>query len=215
MVGHPSHGPRYVRATKMPVKISPQIFLTFDDGPHVAFTPSILDTLYAHKVRATFFVLGSKLTSEAAFRILERMNEEGHTIGNHGFSHRDLTLCAERTIRSEILSTEKRLLSFSAFRRIFRPPYGKLNEKVSATALDLGYAVHLWNNDPRDWAPDGKPDKWVSNALSAARQRGARTILCHDIHRTTAENLHQLIRALLDDKYSFRALGGRGRLTSI
>ena len=63
-----------------------RVFLTFDDGPTNAVTPSILDTLNKYNVKATFFVLGARVEMNAD--ILKREYNEGHYIANHGYSHK-------------------------------------------------------------------------------------------------------------------------------
>ena len=65
---------------------SPLVCLTFDDGPDPVYTPAILDLLAMHKIRASFFVLGE--AAERFPRLVERMLSEGHTVGNHTYSHR-------------------------------------------------------------------------------------------------------------------------------
>ncbi|CAM5347105.1 Polysaccharide deacetylase family protein OS=Streptomyces tendae OX=1932 GN=GUR47_03805 PE=4 SV=1 [Streptomyces tendae] len=68
------------------------LVLTFDDGPHPEYTPEILDTLAKYEVRATFFVCGEMADYNGD--LLTRMADEGHTVGNHTWSHPLLTSSA-------------------------------------------------------------------------------------------------------------------------
>lgn len=189
-----------------PAQLSLPVYLTFDDGPHTELTPRILDLLRVRGARATFFVVGMKAAGPIARKLLSRMTGEGHTIGNHSFSHRNLTSCEPQSIRDEIMSTEKVLEGFASFRRLFRPPYGKTNPTVLEIAHQLGYELILWNNDPRDWACRTTPDEWVTNALAAVKTHDARLIVCHDTHRHTADHLPQLLDELTSDGYTFDSL---------
>src|ERR1700691_4697722 len=64
-----------------------KVTLTFDNGPEPLITPFVLDSLAQHNLKATFFVLGQKVSEPARARIARRAIEEGHRIGNHTFSH--------------------------------------------------------------------------------------------------------------------------------
>jgi peptidoglycan/xylan/chitin deacetylase (PgdA/CDA1 family) len=63
-----------------------KIALTFDDGPHIVNTPKLLDILKKHQVKATFFIMGEKITEETK-PILERIINEGHHLASHHWSH--------------------------------------------------------------------------------------------------------------------------------
>jgi len=84
---------------------SRSIYLTFDDGPHSKFTPRVLDVLRCQGLKATFFVVGSKLKVGPLAELVALAASEGHTVGNHTFSHPDLTTCSEGRIREEIGAT--------------------------------------------------------------------------------------------------------------
>jgi peptidoglycan-N-acetylglucosamine deacetylase len=71
--------------------LSRRVSLTFDDGPSAATTPRLLDYLKELGLKATFFVVGRNIANSEGFAIIERMAAEGHQIGNHSYSHADLT----------------------------------------------------------------------------------------------------------------------------
>src|SRR3954471_8975916 len=77
--------------------------LTFDDGPNRTATPEILDTLAAHGVTATFFVVGQMAAANPT--IVSRESREGHTIGNHSWDHPDLTKLDRAQVESELQQT--------------------------------------------------------------------------------------------------------------
>jgi peptidoglycan/xylan/chitin deacetylase (PgdA/CDA1 family) len=186
----------------------PNIYLTFDDGPHPAFTPRILDILHSRKIKATFFVVGSKLKAKTLADVVVAAASDGHTIGNHTFTHPDLTACSEEQIRREIENTGSQLHSLGIHSRLLRPPYGSTNDRVAEVVHRLGYELTLWDNDPRDWKSDCQSEsQWVTNAISAVDERNAGVIVCHDIHQRTVEHLDSLIEALSTRGFRFSRLG--------
>jgi peptidoglycan/xylan/chitin deacetylase (PgdA/CDA1 family) len=182
------------------------VFLTFDDGPDPGVTPRVLDVLESEGARATFFVVGSRAVVASGQEALQRAVQHGHCIGNHTFSHPDLTRCSNAVVRREILATHEIIERFQPVGRLFRPPYGRLDWRIAGIVRELGYHLALWDNDPRDWAETSQPCGWVERAVSAVREHGARFIVCHDVHRSTADNLSALVRALRIEGYSFSSL---------
>ena len=82
-----------------------KIAITFDDGPHPQFTEQLLDGLKERGVQATFFVTGEH--AELHPDIIERMNEEGHIIGNHTYSHMQLTKGNRDSFKDELIKTNQ------------------------------------------------------------------------------------------------------------
>ena len=101
---------------------SDQVALTFDDGPDSEWTPKILDILKEHQVLATFFIVGS--SAESHPDLIQRILEEGHELGNHTFTHPNLSDISDHQIRLELNAT-RRLLEGLTGRSLlfFRPPY--------------------------------------------------------------------------------------------
>jgi peptidoglycan/xylan/chitin deacetylase (PgdA/CDA1 family) len=80
-----------------------EIMLTFDDGPHLKWTPTLLDLLKEVQIKAVFFVLGQCVGAKGGREIVKRAFDEGHRIANHSYSHPDLTKLAEgKVLRSEM-----------------------------------------------------------------------------------------------------------------
>jgi len=171
-----------------------EVILTFDDGPHLDYTPVILDVLRDHKINAVFFVLGERMQTGGAREVIQRASAEGHLIGNHGFSHVDMTKLSPDQIRSEILRTRELIAEFEPRHPLFRPPYGALNSDIVNVVAELGYEMVLWNVDPQDWNSDRKPTAWVDAAVDQMRGRRKSICICHDIQRTTVESLNLLVR---------------------
>ena len=172
-----------------------RVALTFDDGPDGRWTPKILDTLRSRGVKATFFVIGENIDTEQ--RLLRRMYDEGHELGNHTYRHPNLGLTsAPRTILE--LDMTAQLVSSLLDRRLvfFRPPYFGDAEPTTSDELDpIGIASrrNYWtiglHVDSEDWRVSD-PDSIVANVLreralprvtDATEQDSARSIvLLHD-----------------------------------
>lgn len=157
----------------------PCIALTFDDGPHDRVTPHILDTLARHDVKATFFLVGSHIAGRE--ELVRREHREGHEIGNHSWSHPDLTKLAPADALSEIARTQTAIAQTGVpAPRLMRPPYGAIDEMVAGhTRL----TIIRWNVDPADWKTKD-PAKLHEQILTQARS-GA-IILLHDKPATAA-----------------------------
>ncbi len=126
---------------KMPGK---KIYLTFDDGPHTTATPAVLNVLKKHGVRATFFLSGKNIAGREF--LVQRIVDEGHSIGIHAFNHsRTLAFSKERT-KEEIVKTEVLLAPFLPSKpRLFRPPFGFFSWNTIAAAKELGYVLVMWS----------------------------------------------------------------------
>ena len=121
--------------------------LTFDDGPDPKVTTKILATLEKYDAKATFFMLGSRV--EYYPEIAKDVTNAGHELGNHTWTHPDLTNDSIKKINSEITRTSTIIEKVTGKEaNIFRPPYGAINKTVrQQTKLP----VILWDVDTLDW----------------------------------------------------------------
>lgn len=175
------------------------IALTFDDGPDATYTPQVLDVLEQYGVPATFFVLGCQIEGNEA--LLERMAGQGHQIGNHTYSHKQLNKLNDAGIRSQITQASDLIEESCGLRPdCLRPPYGDLNKRVKQIAKDEGLALVLWNIDPEDWRN--------RDALQTARHvvenaKPGAIILLHDIYPHAPQAAELIIAGLWQQGYTF------------
>ncbi len=165
------------------------VALTFDDGPDGEITPKVLDILEQKSVKATFFIIGNKITGHEA--LLRRELNDGHEIGNHTWDHKDLTHLTNLQIDAEINQTNQAVVAAGLpAPQLFRPPYGDINWREYN---DIPLAVIMWNVDPKDWHNE-EPNADVSQIMNAV-QAGSIVIL-HDTHAATATALPKLLENL-------------------
>ena len=156
------------------------VAITYDDGPG-DLTGQLLDTLKAKDAHASFMVLAPNAYAHP--ELLRRMKAEGHTVGNHTASHRELDKLSPSQVDAEIKTGSAAITAATGDSpRWLRPPYGATNNTVTTAAKANGQAQALWSVDTLDWK-DRNADHVCTAAVHNA-QPGA-IILMHDIHPTT------------------------------
>lgn len=125
----------------------PLAALTFDDGPHPNITPRLLDVLLRGNARATFFMIGEAAQQHP--RLVRRVVEEGHAIGNHSWNHPSFPLLTRRERIRQVRACEQALAPYG--HRLFRPPYGHQSITSRLDLCWLGHDVITWNIDAGDW----------------------------------------------------------------
>ena len=174
----------------------PCIALTFDDGPNSTTTPEILNTLEKEHVTASFFVIGSRVVGNGA--LLQRMYADGDEIGNHSWTHPDLTTVSPDQVRQQVTLTQGIIESTGVpAPTLFRPPYGAVNPTV---LRNIPLTVMFWNEDPKDWSQTD-PQQIQQAILSSAKPGGV--VDLHDIYQATADALDPTIQKLKSEHYQF------------
>lgn len=179
------------------------IALTFDDGPG-PYTAHLLDVLDQYGAKATFFLIGSKVSSQA--NVVRSIHARGHQLGNHSWSHPELPKLPAGQIAGEIDRTNDAIKQATGVTpAILRPPYGAVNGVVLEQLRLRGMSSILWSVDTRDWA-DRNSEIVCSRAVAGARP-GA-IILMHDIHQTSVGAVPCILSALKQQGYSFVTVQG-------
>ena len=182
--------PAYVNNKKV-------IYLTFDDGPG-AYTEPLLDVLKRYNVHAIFFVIGRNSSIYPAS--VKRIVAEGHTIGNHSYTHSDLTTLKPQAISDEMAKTQTTIHDITnTYPDLFRPPYGSLNTSVYEALPKNNLSLMMWSVDPRDWSTPGTA-VITQRVLSAATPGG--NVLFHTTHQQTVDVLPSIIEGLRNAGYT-------------
>jgi peptidoglycan/xylan/chitin deacetylase (PgdA/CDA1 family) len=173
------------------------VYLTFDDGPG-AYTEQILDILKRYNVHATFYVIGRNVPSKAS--TMQRIRDEGHTIGNHSYNHADLSRLNKAQILQELTTTQAAVQqACGVIPTAFRPPYGAVNPTVREAAASLGLSVDLWTIDTDDWMQPGT-NEIVRRVLG--RDRAGSVVLLHILHAQTVDALPAIIEGIRAQGYT-------------
>lgn len=179
------------------------VCLTFDDGPDPQCTPKLLDLLKRHGLQATFFLIGKK--AQAHPELVRRMVDEGHTIGNHTWSHSArFPLRGERFVREEVERGAKAVgkaanLAGSKRIKLFRPPFGVTNPIIGRVVRSEGYCSIGWSIRSFDTVASTPRQKVLSRVLRKLHP-GA-VILLHDRCEGSVELLERLLAELSNRGY--------------
>lgn len=193
-----------------------RVFLTFDDGPSKTVTPLILDLLKQENIKATFFLLGSRV--ELNPDIVKREYDEGHYIANHGYSHNYTNIYqTPQSVVDEFNATEaaiKNALGNQEYNSyLFRFPGGMPGGKhaqlkaEAAQILEQNGVAHLdWNALTSDAAGAKTCEEMLQNAISTIGEKNSVVILMHDAGDKilTYEMLPNLISYLREKGYEFK-----------
>lgn len=181
------------------------VYLTFDDGPTLAWTPRVLELLARYRAQATFFVLGRSAAAHP--ELVRRQFAAGHGIGNHTWSHRRLTGLTGARLAAEIGPTSAAIQrATGAPVRCLRPPYATVDAASAARVRALGLRLVLWDIDTNDWL---RPGAGVIAARVLDRVRSGDVVLFHDgggDRTQTVAALERVLATLSARGFRFSAL---------
>jgi len=178
-----------------------EIALTFDAGASAEPVDSILKTLAKHDLHVTFFLTGK--WCEQNPDLVKRINDAGHEIGNHTYSHRDLRKLDDANISEELekMAVLVRKLTGSNPAALARPPYGGRNARVLADMHKDGYVPIYWSLDSLDAFKVGITSDEIYKRI-VDKAKGGDIVLMHCGSRPTADALEDMIVSLSDKGYS-------------
>lgn len=173
------------------------VALTFDDGPSGRFTRKLLDGLEERGARATFLLCGYRM--EQYPDLTQRIFQEGHEIGLHGYSHKPMQNMCRRDTAQEIRKTIA-LLPEDCEISFIRPPGGLCSQCIQTVAEEFGLSILHWSVDPKDWA--------IHDAGSVAdtvirRARDGDVILLHDMSDSSVDAALAIVDGLQERGFRF------------
>lgn len=201
VIALPSDVAKRDAATIMAVRTStPVVAMTFDDGPHPKLTPLLLDMLKARGLRATFYLIGNRVVTWPD--IVRRIADEGHEIGNHSWSHPNLSRRSDASVINEIDRTSDAIFKVTGRPPVtFRPPYGAFTRRQRLMLYEArNLPTILWSVDPQDWR---RPGASVVASRILKGSRPGSIILSHDIQSGTVKAMPQTFDGLTDRGLKF------------
>lgn len=178
------------------------ICLTFDEGYENGYTDQILDTLAEKDVKAIFFCTYDYVRDNP--ELVQRMINEGHIVGNHSYSHYNMTEIDVNTAAEEItLMHDYVEENFNYSMGYFRFPEGVFSEQTIALAAELGYRSVFWSFAYADWDRDNPPDQTEAFEKITSSTHNGEIILLHAVSQTNADILGDVIDNIRDQGYAF------------
>ncbi len=181
-----------------------KIYLTFDAGYENGNVEKILDILKANDVKGIFFVLPNLV--EKNTELCKRMKQEGHLVGNHSVSHKnmakhvDIDFFVRETQPLEELFSEKTGYSMDKY---FRPPEGSFNEATLIHADKCGYKTVFWSLAYADWDEKAQKDPKATLQKLVSRTHNGCVLLLHPTSETNVKILDEYIKTMKNKGYEF------------
>jgi peptidoglycan-N-acetylglucosamine deacetylase len=176
-----------------------EIAISFDDGPVINYTKEILGILNAEKVKATFFCIGNRIAGNE--HILKQVQEDGHIIGNHSYSHHFwFDMYSAKKMQQDLKQMDEEMQRVTGLKpKLFRPPYGVTNPNVKKAIIKGGYTPVGWSVRSMDTII--KDENKLLNKIKAGIEPGA-VFLFHDTSKTTLHVLPQFIQEVKKRGYN-------------
>ena len=175
------------------------LYLTFDDGPIPVVTPWVLDLLKEHDAKGTFFCIGRNCAENPG--ILQRIREEGHSVGNHTYDH----IPGRKTPMRAYLRNVLQCQAYTGT-RLFRPPFMSITLNQTR-ALRSRFEVVLWDVLSADFDTDISSEECLRNVVDNVR--AGSIVLFHDSEKAEPHLRYALPRVLehfAAQGYRFKAL---------
>lgn len=179
---------------------SPTIYLTFDDGPNPGTTEWILNLLNKYNAKATFFCLGENVINHPI--LYQKLINNGHTLGNHGFSHLNGVHTASSTYLADVEKAGKVINS-----DLFRPPYGKLKPSQFKKIKNKGLTTVFWSYITYDFDASLDTEKRLNKALKHVVDGSI--VVFHDSDKAFPQlkkELPKLLEHWVNKNYEFKAI---------
>lgn len=186
-------------------KSEKNIYLTFDDGPIPEVTPWVLKTLKEHNAKGTFFCIGENIKDHP--EIFKRTIEEGHSIGNHTYTHPNGWETSKEKYLTEVEECNQQISKLANQEiNLFRPPYGRM--KLSQySKIKTQYSIIMWDVLSADFDNETSPEKCLDNVLS--KTRNGSIVVFHDSLKAKEKlyyALPEFLKHFKEKGFEFKAL---------
>ncbi|MDI6756881.1 MAG: polysaccharide deacetylase family protein [Endomicrobiia bacterium] len=177
------------------------VALTFDDGPHLGYTASLVGALKKYGVDATFYLVGKQIEKHP--ELAADLAESGFEIGGHTYSHDNLVSLDDSRVIYELEKTRLLLKSYASVEAYtFRPPGGRYDDRVRRIAEGMGYKMVLWDVIPKDHE-NISSDTVALRVIQGVKANRGGIVLLHSGRTPTTEALNIIIPALRSEGFEF------------
>ncbi|MFC0213450.1 delta-lactam-biosynthetic de-N-acetylase [Paenibacillus chartarius] len=183
-----------------------ELYLTFDNGYENGFTAQILDVLKEKQVPACFFVTGHYVKDQP--ELVKRMAAEGHIVGNHSWSHPDMSALPPERIKSELDKVKEAVAALTGQTGMayLRTPRGIFNERTLAVSKELGYTNVFWSIAYKDWDTKAQRGKSYAFTQVVNQLHPGAVILLHSVSKDNADAMGAIIDEARRQGYEFKSL---------
>lgn len=184
---------------------SKKVYLTFDEGYEAGYTEKILEVLKQNEVKAAFFITAHYVNTKP--ELVEKMIQEGHTIGNHTVNHKSMPSLSLEEIKNEVMKLHTTIYEkFGYEMKYIRPPKGEYSEKSVAYCNTLGYTTVMWSFAYDDWdeSKQGR-EEYAKKKILDNIHNGA-VILLHGNSKDNTNVLDTCIKEIKNMGYEFSTL---------
>jgi uncharacterized caspase-like protein/peptidoglycan/xylan/chitin deacetylase (PgdA/CDA1 family) len=195
------------------------LVLSFDDGPHGTYSEEIAAILKPYGIHGIFFELGTQLGTVKPdgqvqpgrlTAVARKLLAEGHTLGDHSFSHANFAKESDARLRTEIVEVETLLHGLGgAPSGLFRFPFGARTDQALETLKSFKLQSVYWTIDSLDWA-DPVPNSIANRVLQTIETEQRGIVLFHDINERTVKALPTILDRLVAEGYRFASWDGTG-----
>ena len=173
-----------------------EVALTFDDGPSPECTKDLLEGLKERNVKATFFVIGEK--AEAYPDLIKKIQDDGHIIGNHSYTHVNLGILSKKDACEQIRKTNDAIYQITGeYPQFLRSPFGSTQKNLDC---QMNMIEVLWDVDPKDWATSNS-SVIAQRVLGDVEENDI--ILLHDASESSVLAAFKIIDELKTQGYTF------------
>ena len=183
----------------------PYVYLTFDNGYEAGYTEKILNVLKENQVTAAFFLTGHYINTEP--ELVQKMIDEGHTIGNHTVNHKTMPDITNEQIQTEVMDLHKAVYEkFGYEMKYIRPPKGEYSERTIAYTNTLGYKTVMWSFAYDDWDENKQGREEYGKQKILDNIHNGAVILLHGTSKDNSNILDECIKEIKNMGYEFKSL---------
>lgn len=181
------------------------VYLTFDEGYEAGYTEKILEVLKNNNVKACFFITAHYLNTKP--ELVQRMIEEGHTIGNHTVNHKPMPRLSDDELKEEVSKLHTAIFEKTGYEmKYIRPPKGEYSQRTLAICQSMGYTTVMWSLAYDDWdeSKQGR-EEYAKQKILDNIHPGA-VILLHGNSKDNCNVLDTCIKEIRKMGYEFKTL---------